>query len=213
MSEFRGDFDIDEVLQRFDRTSADALLRSIASEVVRLSLANASLQARVAALEALMATNDRILAEGGGAEADYPSRFHISAEDSVTDAVGLFELEYDQSGRAFRWTGPERHFSFAFFLDRRRPANFSLLVDRHPAGPAPEELICQGDGERLATSVARTAQGYEIGGVLPARATGGGSVLTFLSPKMAALGADQAPNKRQVGVAFRNLSAQSAPER
>jgi len=198
------------VLQLFDRSTPDSLLRSIAKEFARVNQSHATLQARVSALEALRATTDRIAAgEEGSGESIYPSKVSIDAAGSFLDGVGFYGLEHDDNGVPFRWTGPETHFSFAFFIDRSAPRQFSFVFGWVSADSPVTELRCFADGgEEVVLTLTRNGSGDVATGVLPAKKGRGGSVLTFVCPKMQSPQSRGEADSRLLGVAFRVLTIQ-----
>jgi hypothetical protein len=194
------------VLKRIDRTSADSLIQSIAGEIVRLQSANAVLEARLAAMESLNALADRLLSEPSSApQPVYASRVEIDAASAFLDAVGFHALELDPNGAPFRWSGPQRQFSFHLFVDRSRAAAFTLSFDGLYAEGPVEGLRGFVDGEEIALSFAR-AERVEARGELPIRREGGGTTLTFLAPRLASPGDRGLNDRRQLGVCFRRLA-------
>jgi hypothetical protein len=193
------------VLKRIDRTSADSLIQSIAGEFVRLQNANAALEARLAAMESLNALADRLLSDTPTPQPVYSSRVDIDAASAFLDAVGFHALELDPKGAAFRWSGPQRQFSFHLFVDRSRPAAFVLSFDGLYAESPVETLRGFVDGEEIALSFGRAGDVIEARGEAPSRSEGGGTTLTFLVPRLASPGDRGLNDRRQLGLSFRRL--------
>ncbi len=85
-------FDLDEsaVLRRFDRSSPDALLKSIAREIVNLRRAQAEIAVKMEVFASLQAAADRIVAaEAGVRGASHPSRVVIDAAQSFHGLDGF----------------------------------------------------------------------------------------------------------------------------
>jgi len=208
-------FDLDEasVLRRFDRSSPDALLKSIAREIVGLRRAQAEVAAKMEAFASLQAAADRIAA----AEADVrgacaPSRVVIDAAQSFQGATGFYELEHDPDGQPFRWTGPDPRFSLEFFVNRKTPAKFVLRFGPLFTGGSPRGLLCFVDGEPTPVKLQAATTCFEAIGVLPPRGDAGGSVLSFVCPQMGSPAAQGLDDARMLGLLFRRLTVESMAE-
>jgi hypothetical protein len=196
------EFDSDALLERLDTSSPDALLSSIAAEFARLNRVCAGFAARLAALEASRATIDRVVADGAALAAqELPASFTAEASFALP-ASGFYEMLYDAAGRPYRWTAPE--FSFEFFLDRSRPARFTLRFARSYA-KAPSKIRCFADTEEIPVELLPAGSGYELRGTLPPRPTGGGSVLSFLAPAASPAEVENGEDERPRGLAFESL--------
>jgi hypothetical protein len=193
------------VLKRIDRSSADALIQSIAGEIVRLQNANAALEARLAAMEQLNAMADRLLDDAATAALIYSSQVNIDAESAFLDALGFHALEYDNARAGFRWSGPQRHFSFHVFVDRSQTLVFALSFDGFYAESNVESLRAFVDGEETPLTFARVGELVEASGALPTRSGAGGTALTFLVPRVASPADRGGSDKRQLGLSFRRL--------
>jgi hypothetical protein len=201
------------IFEQFDRSSPDGLLRSIAKEFARLSDANARLAARVSALEAVSAFSDRIAAgEVEEIGAVYPSSVHIGADEMYRDAVGFHRVEYDDIGRPFRWSGPDRQFSFQFFIDRKRSARFIMRFDGLFAAAPVEQIACLVDGEPTALQLRRNGDALEATGSMASRSDRGGSVLTFVAPRVETPESRGLPDSRPLGLCFRWLKVETEAE-
>jgi len=106
------DTDVDKILARLDRTSPEALLKSIAQELLRLHQAFDMLAARMHALEITQTTYDQMVTSSETiAFAPLPRTALIDASFSLSTESGFYPLEYDNLGVPYRWTGPNRLFS------------------------------------------------------------------------------------------------------
>jgi len=205
------DFDEDSILRRLDQTSPDALLKSIATELARLAQANNQLYSRLAAMESLQRIADRIAAGDRTEISDeYPSRININADNATLDSFGFYKLEYSGRGRPFRWSGPDPQFSFVFFIDRKSPVHFELEFGKIYADAPVEELTAYADGEPIELDVQGQLDSYRARGVLPPRRNLGGSVLTFVCPKMESPKTRGFGDSRLLGVLFLTLSVGGA---
>ena len=212
MGEFEWPNEEAAILARFDRSSPDGLLRSIAAEFRRLHEANARLVAQMEAMVALSAMADRILAATGEEfNADLPAALVITADQYLKDSAGLHPIEYDGAGRPYRWTGPTTHFSFQVFIQRRTPSRFTLGFDEFYVPTAPEEFRCFVDGEPTPVTLARLTDHYVASGLISPRADPGGTSLIFACPRTASPQEAGKADPRKLGVSFRQLAIAAAP--
>lgn len=205
-----GRLDAQAILQQFDRSSPDALLKSIAAELARLHQANAALTARLHAVEALALLSDRIAAgqilEFG---VDLPHRARIAADQTLRGGIGFHRLEQDAQGRPVRWTGPEPEFSFQLFVDRQRPTHFTLCFDHFYVNEPVERLRCLVDGEPAELSFERVDDSWRARGAAPARADRGGTVIAFIVPKVQSPQERGQSDPRPLGLFFRWLEVET----
>ncbi len=205
--------DIETFLSRFDRTSPQTLLTSIAGEFLRLERAQEALLARVQAMEALQATVDRIVATSQDAPAaTFPKKARFAAEDALLGATGLYSMEHDSLGRAYRWTGPEPYFSFPFFFDRRATARFVMRFGGLAAKVPVEGVRAFIDGEEVARVIAQVGDGWEMTGRMPTRLDSAATVLTFICPAVPTQAAAGGGEPRRLGLTFRSLSVEPESE-
>ena len=193
------------VLKRIDRTSADSLIHSLAGEILRLQNAQAALEARLAAMESLNALADRLLADPPAPQPAYSARVDIDAASAFLDAVGFHALELDPKGAPFRWSGPQRPFSFHLFVDRSQAATFALSFDGLYAEAPPETLRGFVDGEEIPLSFSQVGDLIEARGDIAVRREAGGTTLSFLVPRLASPGDRGLNDWRQLGLCFRRL--------
>jgi hypothetical protein len=208
-------FDLDEsaVLRRFDRSSPEALLKSIAREIVNLRRGQAELAVKMEVFASLQAAADRIVAaETDARGASYPSRVVIDPAQSFQGSMGFHELEHDPDGHPFRWTGPDPRFSFEFFINRKTPARFVLRFGPLFTGGSPVGLLCFIDGEPAPVKLQAATTCFEAVGVLPPRRDSGGSVLSFVCPQMGSPASQGLDDARMLGLLFRRLTIESMPE-
>ena len=206
MEEILAGQDANAVLARFDRSSSESLIASIASEIARLDQANRQLQARLAAMETLQILMDRIAAADQHVAMDeLPRSVVIDASYSLSAAGGFYEIEYDTDGKPFRWTGPDRPFSFVLLVNRMHGARFSLEFSRIYAHARPIDQ-CLVDGEPVKVVVGKLADRFTLTGELPPRGGNSGSVLTFISPvTVSPAEVETTFDSRTLGVAFQRL--------
>jgi hypothetical protein len=195
---------IDSILENLDRSSPDKLLSTLAAEFLKLNRAYHLLAAKMAAMETLQTTIDRIAQIE--AEAMYADDVAIFADQPIPGSWGFHKLEYEPSGTTFRWTGPEQAFSFQFFLNRKTPTRFSMQFGRIFSGASVDGIRCLVDGTEVPTKILTESDGYKIQGQLPARRDAGGSVLTFICPSMESpINCQKTTDDRLLGLSFRSL--------
>lgn len=204
------DAEVKAVLERFDRSSPDTLLSSLASEIARLDRVFNSLAGRLAAIEALQAAADRVIAAEEDLQANaLPEHFVVDATFSLSEESGLYPLEYTVKGQPFRWTTSQ--FSFSFFIRRDLPMAFSMRVLRFCL-PGEQRLRCFADGEEIRIDARREQQGFRVGGELPPRSDNGASVLIFVCPTTSPAEIGGGEDTRKLGAAFQSLEV-GTPER
>jgi hypothetical protein len=213
------DGDIDAILARLDRSTPDALLKSLAGELLRLHQAYAGLLARVTAIEVSQTIHDRVASKERSRElADLPHSVMIDALSSLSARAGFYALEYDQAGNAYRWTGPEPVFFFEILLNRQSAALLRMRYSRLLVEFPNQKVRCYVDGEEIQTELVRVEGEFESRIVVPPRAGSGGTVIMFVCPGVAAPVDLQLSNDaRKLGLAFRwlridRLAPEIAPE-
>jgi len=207
------DTDIATILARLDRSNPDALLKSIAAELLRLNNTCLSLVARMHAFEITQTINDQIASSMEARTfAALPPSVVVEAAFSLAAEAGFHHLEYDPQGVPFRWTGPEPVFFVEVLVDRKAPAIVRMRYSQIYSLEGGYAVQCFVDGEEIETSLVEVDGEYEVHGLLPARDLVGGTVVSFVSPSVAtpALIA-QSQDGRQVGLAFRWLRIDPAP--
>lgn len=205
------DNSLDAIISRFDKSSSENLLRSIAKEIYRLGQANAVLTARVMAMETLQIIIDRIARAADEADAKvFPTSVILDATHSIPGSWGFHNLEYDETGRPFRWTGPDRNFSFPVFVNRRVPLEFKLSFGRICGGFPIEGIRAFLDGEPIQIQSDVSSHGQMITGKITKREVIGGTVLTFVCPATTSPATFESnDDHRLLGLSFYSLAITS----
>lgn len=128
-----------------------------------------------------------------------PATLVIAADMYQPEGTGFHDLEFDDRGRSYRWSGPGTDFFLAGTLERREPCE--LRLDILFADPAvdPEATRCFVDGVELALDVRRPGWGgWELAATLPRRAAAGETTFHFVTAGTFAPPGDN----RRLGVAF-----------
>ena len=197
------------ILERLDRSSSQALLNSLVREMAFLTREISMMRARLEVFESVKHVADRVAAsENDNISIIYPTRFSIGAGHSSLSAPEFHALEYAGDGTPLRWTGPERHFSFRFFVDRRVATKFSLEFDSVIFTESIETLQCFVDGAECLLALGTTVRGRHAIGHMPIRRDRGGSVLTFVCPRTRTPESQDAPDQRKLGLLFRKLTVE-----
>jgi hypothetical protein len=138
-----------------------------------------------------------------------PAQLDIYAAQLLEPQEGFHGLEYDDNGVPFRWTGPQRHFSFRVSIDREMPLAVELDVMCMMEEQRQRDLNLLVDGSLFPCRLQREGSGYVGRALLPAAAGQATATLTFIVP--ATLRPDPATrDQRELGVAFRKLAIRPA---
>lgn len=125
----------------------EELVDGIVNLVTRYGFEVEMVKRRLAALEALERARDKILTRYTvGKEARLPVSVTIEAQEALS-TDGLHELEYEEGGSAFRWTGPGNFSRFVVWIDRS--AEIIARLETCDGGDVrnPKELVMAVDGK------------------------------------------------------------------
>jgi hypothetical protein len=205
--------DVDKILARLDRSSPEALLNSIAQELLRLHQAFDVLVARMHALEITQTTYDQMVTSSETiAFAPVPRTALIDASFSLSTESGFYPLEYDNLGVPYRWTGPEPTFLFEVFIDRQQPATIRMHYSKGRFDEARQSVRCYVDGHEIATALVEVDGEFEVRGVMPPRDLVGGTIISFVCPGVSVPSADgRSEDIRALGLVFRWLRIDAVP--
>jgi hypothetical protein len=204
------DSDVAQILARLDRSSPDALLNSIAEQLLRLHQALNRVAAKMHALEITQATYDQMVASAETVSlAAMPRVAVVDASFSLSREAGFYQLEYDSQGVPYRWTGPEPTFLFELFVDRKAPATIRMRFSKSSFDAARHKVGCYVDGHEVATVRVEIDGEFEVRGMLPPRELVGGTVVSFVCPSVSAPDGHQ--DIRLLGLVFRWLRIEEAP--
>lgn len=130
---------------------------------------------------------------------DLPHTVEISAMEHLLARDGFYALEYADDGTAFRWTGPERTFTFSFYVDRNRP--LQLTLDSLSNLQTVEAFV---DGLPLRSQVQPQGAGYRLLATLEPRESAEATQLIFVIPSVSV--PRDSEDRRLLGIAFCRLS-------
>jgi hypothetical protein len=207
------DTDVGKILARLDRSSPEALLNSIAQELLRLHQAFDVLVARMHALEITQTTYDQMITSSEAiAFGPLPRTALIDASFSLSTESGFYPLEYDNLGVPYRWTGPEPTFLFEVFIDRLEPATIRMRYSKGRFDQARRPVPCYVDGREIATALVEVDGEFEVRGIMPPRDLVGGTIVSFVCPGVSVPSADgKSEDIRALGLVFRWLRIDAAP--
>jgi hypothetical protein len=207
------DTDVAQILARLDRSSSDTLLNSIAQELLRLHHSLHVVVARMHALEITQTTYDQMISSGDTpAFTSMAQTAAVDASFSLSAEAGFYPLEYDSLGVPYRWTGPESTFLFELFIDRKVPADIRMRHSKVRFAEARHPVRCYVDGHEIATTLVEVEGELEVRGLLPSRDLVGGTVISFVCPRVSSPASDgQSQDTRLLGVAFRWLRIEARP--
>jgi hypothetical protein len=149
------------------------------------------------------------LEDASNAGARLPTQLHIYAAQLLEPQEGFYSLEYEDDGVPFRWTGPQRHFSFRVNIDRQMPLVIELEVRWLMDEPRQRDLNLLVDGHIFPFRLMPGGPGFIGRTVLPATDRQAMTNLTFVVPATVRLGFGAA-DQRELGIAFRKLAIQPA---
>jgi hypothetical protein len=200
------DDNIEDTLTKSDKIGEIDLVEKISTKVDECVKHCSVIDARLIGLERALGVRDAILSSISDPSRNYPKKFAISALHSSLGAPDFHALEYGQDGAAVRWTGPERTFSFSFFIDRSKTARMELSFVSLAAGLSRPGLLCEVDGQEIELRIEKVSNGYSAYATLPRRDNRGGTVVSFTCIRMKSPREDGSVDMRTLGLLFRRFS-------
>jgi len=136
-----------------------------------------------------------------------PAAGRLDARDFQETTEGVYSLEYDPNGVAFRWTGPGQFTRFSFFVDRSVPlrVHLTLLLP----GRLTETDVMAADIDGVAYPFAPTgSDGTYVAGPVPPRAGGVQTDVLLHVPVL--FTPEGGGDNRRLGVAFTSIALEPA---
>jgi len=134
------------------------------------------------------------------AKENLPKRVEIDA-DNVPDTGNMFfAIERDQNRRSYRWTGPDRTFSFSPLIDRSGSLKLTLCLTGFVNRARQTPLSLEVDGRTYELELADHSDGVMAHALIPPRSYAGPTTFSFTVPEVMKPGG---PDERFLGVAFR----------
>lgn len=129
-------------------------------EIDRLAL----LEERITLLQA--ALENALSAQG--VQNSMASEARLDADEYISCAHGFYELEYNDSGVPYRWTGPGKTFQFWLNLERSTDKNIAIVVGAPFIHEAMADVIVTANGQTLETEFTSSDTGSILNCRLPA---------------------------------------------
>lgn len=190
---------ISELREKLDRNAPiDTILRELAS--VQLELSRLGRDVRL--LLAGMRFRDSVLPLLNE-ERKKALSFRADAGLPLGKENGFYQIEYDQFGTPYRWTGPESTFWFQVDLDRTSPMHLVLSLGKGSPREAVAGLRLFADEQEVEPVVGLSDLAYEVEAVLPARSDSGLTTISALVPRMKQ---PEGEDTRTLGVVFYSIA-------
>ena len=196
----------EEMRRRLTGLRGSDLVEALADEIVRLHTDLHDLRRDMEALEQYSLLTKRLELVTGplGDRTDLPRQVEVSAMEHLLPRDGFYALEYAQDGTAFRWTGPERTFSFNIFIDRRAPLLLTLEALNAAELSLMRNIEIFVDGLPHDRQVQPLGDGFRLVANLEPREGAEATHLNFIVPSVSVPAASE--DRRVLGVAFTRLS-------
>lgn len=140
-----------------------------------------------------------------------PEAISIQASESLLSRDGFWPIDYDAGGTPFRWTGPDTHFAFHFFVDRKRSRHLSVVAVDCVDFAKQKGLRVFVDGEPVSVRVTAHGRGMKISAELPARHGATATEIVIALPHVGLH--PEVKDGRLVGLAFAELEISATPTR
>jgi uncharacterized coiled-coil protein SlyX len=188
----------------------ETALQRLHAQVAELSEELRLLRAQVGALYELERFRDVVLERHPSHPIPPPPTRRLEARDFIESADGFHNLEYDEHGTAYRWTGPGHFTRARFQIDRSVAVMVVLRLSSLGRHTAPDRITVDVDG----TVYPMRQLGGEgialVAGPVPPRAGGGLTDLFFHIPVMFTPRDSGIDDARMLGVAV--LSIEVTPD-
>lgn len=184
------------------------LLKALADELAALYQLCADLEAALQSRTASHASMHLLqLDEPPSLPAALPTRVDLYASQLFEPQDGFYNLEYTADGVPFRWTGPQRYFSFAVNLDRSTALVAELELVSMIDEKRQRDMTLLVDGASLPFRVTKADAGYIGHAIVPIAPPQDTTTLTFVVPSTSQPGP---ADRRELGVAFSKLKIRPA---
>jgi hypothetical protein len=195
-----------ELRRRLAGLRGHDLVEALTDEIASLQSSFDELRRDMEAIEQYSLLAERLELTTGQkkSRAELPRRVEISAMEHLLPRDGFYTLEYADDGTPFRWTGPERTFSFNIYVDRQRPVQVTLEALSASDPTLLRNLEAFADGLPLPRQIQPQGDGFRLFATLQPREAVDSTQLTFVSPCVSA--PKESEDNRLLGVAFTRLS-------
>jgi len=118
----------DSAIAPLRNAAAGLDVATLATQLAEVTAELAGLRRRLAVIEQVERYRDIVLNRHATQPWTPPSSFRIDARDFHSAAEGVYSLEYDNTGTAYRWTGPDHFTRFRFNVDRAVPLSVRFVL-------------------------------------------------------------------------------------
>jgi len=168
-----------------------------------------ALEDRVQALTLIIGN----LTERSGIRVAYPERATLEADEYIACSQGFYEIEYDDEGLAYRWTGPSRNFFFWLLIDRSCDKLIELRAGQAARQELLDGLMVFADGIELTTRFEQQSKHSVIRSILPHNPIPNPLPIKLhysLSTTFTPYALDLSDDIRQLGLTFYRLDVDNA---
>jgi hypothetical protein len=184
------------------RPSPD-LMNAIGEELSELQSLAARFSDQVQQAAQTFSARLKLLEGAIAAQSSLPDSITIDAIHPAAE-TGFYDIEYEDSGWPFRWSGPSRDFSFSLKIDRNAPLRLRLHLIAMIDPKLQSDLLLLVDGVSVPIRVAEQEEGwFEYEAIIPAGAGVRETHLVIAVPCL--LQPNNIEDPRLLGVAFREL--------
>ena len=179
------------------------LMNAIGKQLSELQSLAARYSDQVQQAAQTFAARLKLLEEAIAAQSSLPDSITIDAIHPSAE-TGFYDIEYEDSGWPFRWSGPSRDFSFSLKIDRNAPLRLRLHLIAMIDPKLQSDLLLLVDGVSVQIRVAEQEEGwFEYEATIPAGAGVRETHLVVAVPCL--LQPNNIEDPRLLGVAFREL--------
>jgi hypothetical protein len=191
------------------------LVQAIAAEMGVLDAKINALRSELQALEQYSIAAERFMNISAGTEPDednFVDRLRFLAENYISPKHNFHNIEYSQDGVPYRWTGPEKEFSFVFLLDRQMPLRVDLLILQFMDVDRQTPLALFIDGARVKCTMMPMVSGsYLVSATIPPRSSKSRTPTEIVYVVREVL-QPRSVDTRPLGVAFSELQLSPEPD-
>lgn len=166
--------------------------------IVRTKTINNQLRMLDYPLQNLLTSNEQV----GASQVTIDAAFNLTAEQ------GFYDIEYNQSGVPFRWTGPSNIFYFELLLDRSEARELILKLGASLNEENLDTLRCLIDDQEILLKKEKKGGPYYFKGIVPKRTAIGWTRISFIVPHPVKISEinPESEDSRALGVAFSDLT-------
>ena len=197
---------VEDVLESFRSRKGAELVHAMATEIGALHQVVDELRIAIEQVQARQDLTAHMFSFGHDASppTGLPTELEVLPQYLLATHAGFYDLEYTADGIPFRWTGPQRSFSFSVYVDRTKPISIRLealaMIDMRRQG----NICLHVDGTTLPFALEWEDTCYVGEAVLPAAPLRTVTRLTFALPTTLRV-PDSTTDLRELGLGFSKL--------